>query len=80
MAKTGDSIPLALIGWVAGCTAIWASLFTVGNLLYGRTAYALGLGAVFVISGLGLLWVVNRLWTSDSSQAATHSASSTAAK
>ncbi len=80
VAKTGDSIPLALIGWVAGCMAIWASLFTVGNLLYGRTAYALGLGAVFVISGLGLLWVVNRLWTSDSSQAATHSASSTAAK
>ncbi|MFN7945285.1 MAG: sodium:solute symporter family protein [Blastocatellia bacterium] len=63
VATTGDSIPLALVGWVAGCTAIWSSLFTVGNLLYGRTAYALGLGAVFVISGLGLLWVINRLWT-----------------
>jgi solute:Na+ symporter, SSS family len=62
-AQTGESIPLALIGWVAGCAMIWSSLFTVGNFLYGRYAYALGLGAVFVISGLILLKVVNKLWT-----------------
>ncbi len=58
----GDNIPLALLGWVAGCTVIWSSLFTVGNLLYGRTAVALGLLAVFVASGLVLIRVVTRLW------------------
>ncbi|MBP1603508.1 MAG: sglT 2, partial [Acidobacteria bacterium] len=26
----GDNIPLALLGWVAGCTMIWSALFTVG--------------------------------------------------
>lgn len=64
-AATGDSMPLALLGWVAGCTAIWSALFTVGNFLYGRTNYALALGVVFIASGLALLWVVNRLWSGD---------------
>src|SRR5262245_28543335 len=26
-----DNIPLALVGWVTGCAAIWSSLFAVGN-------------------------------------------------
>lgn len=63
LAQTGDSMPLALVGWVAGSMTIWASLFTVGNILYGRTTYALALGAVFVVSGLVLLHVINQLWT-----------------
>ncbi len=60
--QPGDSMPLALLGWVSGCTAIWASLFTVGNFLYGRTSYAIALFAVFVVSGLLLLSVVKKLW------------------
>ena len=63
---TRENIPLALVGWVAGCTMIWSSLFTVGNFLYGRLAYASGLLAVFIVSGFVLLRVVNRVW-SDSS-------------
>ena len=31
-----DNIPLALLGWTAGCASIWSALFTVGNLLYMR--------------------------------------------
>jgi SSS family solute:Na+ symporter len=62
VAETGDSIPMALVGWVAGCTMIWSALFTVGNLLYGRIGYAVGLAGVFVVSGLVLVRVVNRLW------------------
>ena len=58
----GDNIPQALLGWVAGCMVIWSSLFTVGNILYGRTSMALLLGAVFVVSGLVLLSIVNKLW------------------
>jgi solute:Na+ symporter, SSS family len=57
-----DNIPLALIGWLAGSVVIWSSLFAVGNFLYGRLEYALGLLAVFVLSGLVLLAVIRRLW------------------
>jgi Na+/proline symporter len=59
----GDNIPLALLGWVAGCTMIWSALFTVGMFLYGRSGAALGLLATFVISATALTYVVRRLWT-----------------
>jgi len=61
-AATGESLPMALVGWVAGSITIWSSLFTVGNILYGRTSAALMMGAVFVVSGSILLWVINKLW------------------
>jgi Na+/proline symporter len=60
---THENIPMALLGWVAGCTVIWSSLFTVGNFLYGRTGYAFALLAIFIVSGLALLYVINRLWS-----------------
>jgi hypothetical protein len=41
---------------------IWASLFTVGNILYGRYGYAAILLAVFLVSGYVLIRVVARLW------------------
>lgn len=61
-ATRSENIPLALLGWVAGCVAIWSSLFTVGNFLYGRTGYALALLAAFLVSGTVLIRVINRLW------------------
>lgn len=61
-ATRSENIPLALLGWVAGCVAIWSSLFTVGNFLYGRTGYALALLATFLVSGTVLIRVINRLW------------------
>jgi Na+/proline symporter len=61
-AATHENIPLALLGWSAGCAVIWSSLFTVGNILYGRWGLALGLFTVFVLSGLILLYVINKLW------------------
>jgi Na+/proline symporter len=67
-AKSGDSIPLALIGWVAGCAMIWSSLFTVGNFLYGQYGRALFLLGIFAISAILLIRVVNKLWTSKSGQ------------
>ena len=63
---TRENIPLALVGWFAGCTMIWSALFTVGNFLYGRLGYAFGLLGVFIASGFVLLRVINRVW-SDSS-------------
>jgi SSS family solute:Na+ symporter len=57
-----ENIPLALLGWVAGCAAIWSSLFAVGNFLYQRPGAAMLLLAVFAASGLTLLAVVRKLW------------------
>jgi solute:Na+ symporter, SSS family len=62
--RSPDNIPLSLLGWVAGCMAIWSALFTVGNVLYGRLGPALAMLAVFVTSGLILLSVIRSLWTS----------------
>jgi hypothetical protein len=50
---------------VSGTTVIWSALFTVGNFLYGRTNYALMLLGVFIVSGLALIRVINRLWAKD---------------
>lgn len=58
-----ENIPMALVGWLAGSVMIWSALFTVGNYLYGRTGYALGLAAVFLISSTILIRIVRRLWT-----------------
>jgi SSS family solute:Na+ symporter len=58
-----ENIPMALLGWFAGCTAIWSALFAVGNFLYGRTGMAWLLTAVFAVSGLVVIKIVARLWT-----------------
>ncbi len=66
----GDNIPLALLGWFTGCTTIWSALFAVGNLLYGRTSYALMCLAVFAVAGFVLIRVVTRLWQAPAAQEA----------
>jgi Na+/proline symporter len=58
-----DNIPLALLGWVAGCMSIWSALFTVGNVVYLRPTAALLLGGVFVISSLVLIAVIRKVWS-----------------
>jgi solute:Na+ symporter, SSS family len=57
-----DDMGKATAGWISGCLTIWASLFAIGNFLYGRTGTALTLTAVFVVSGVVLLYVTNTLW------------------
>jgi len=64
--ERADNIPMAMLGWAAGCMMIWSSLFTVGQFIYGRYVLAFALLAVFVVSGLVLLRVVNRLWSTRS--------------
>jgi Na+/proline symporter len=58
-----DNIPMALLGWVAGCAMIWSALFLVGTSLYGRWGSAALLFAVFVVSSLTVIAIVRRLWT-----------------
>ena len=57
-----DHMGRATVGWIAGCLTIWSSLFAIGDSLYGRTAAALLLTGVFVVSAAVLLVVINRLW------------------
>jgi Na+/proline symporter len=57
-----ENFPLALLGWTTGSAAIWSSLFLVGNILYGRWAFAAVLLGVFVASGLVLLRVISAVW------------------
>ncbi|MBK7229324.1 MAG: Na+:solute symporter [Ignavibacteriales bacterium] len=60
-----ENIPLGLVGWFSGSIVIWSSLFSIGNFLYGRLTIAFILLAVFIISGIVLLKVINRLWSKD---------------
>jgi Na+/proline symporter len=65
-----ENIPMALLGWVTGCTAIWSALFAVGNVLYGRYGYAVMLTAIFAVSGFVLLRIVTTLWEGSGESAA----------
>ncbi len=68
-AALSDPIGKATAGWISGCLTIWSSLFAIGNFLYGRTGTALILTAIFIVSGLILLWVTNTLWDRDTAPA-----------
>jgi SSS family solute:Na+ symporter len=57
-----DSVPQMLLGWVLGCLFVYSALFGAGSYLYGRTPQALVWTAAFVVSGVGLLRVVPRMW------------------
>jgi solute:Na+ symporter, SSS family len=57
-----ENFPLALVGWMSGCIMIWSALFAVGNFLYGRYEYAFALLAVFVLTALVVIRVVQKLW------------------
>ena len=57
-----DSLPMSLLGWVLGCTFVYAALFGAGSFLYGRTAQGIVWLVLFVLSGAGLLWLLPKLW------------------
>ena len=70
VAAAGDNIPLALLGWVAGCAMVWSGLFLVGSLLYGRTGQVVALAIVFALSTVSVRKVVLTLWGRDDRAAA----------
>jgi Na+/proline symporter len=57
-----DSLPLALLGWVLGCAAVWSGLFCAGSFLLGQPGRAAVLLVVFAGCAAGLARVVPRLW------------------
>ena len=69
--SSGRNIPLALLGWFAGCITIWSALFTVGSFLYGNVMQTVSLAIIFVFSGIVLIRVFNKIWSAaDSADAA----------
>ena len=58
----GDNVPLALLGWAAGCAMIWSALFMVGNYLYGRYVTAAILAVVFLVTGTAVVRIMQTLW------------------
>ena len=59
-----DSLPQQFLGWALGITFVYAALFGTGSYLYGHTPQALMWTAAFVVSGIGLLKLVPRMWGS----------------
>lgn len=57
-----DSLTTALLGWITGCFFVYAGLFGVGSFVYGRTTAGFMWLAVFVVTGIGLMILIPRLW------------------
>ncbi len=57
-----DSLPMAFLGWVLGCTAVYSALFGVGSLLYGRTPQGLIFMAVFALTSWWLAKLLPAMW------------------
>jgi len=66
-----DSMSLALLGWVLGCAFVYSALFGTGSFLFGNTAQGVMWLVVFLISGVGLLRTVPRLWRGAGSESGT---------
>jgi Na+/proline symporter len=60
-----DSFASAILGWTSGVTFVYAGLFGTGSLIYGRIVAAVIWGAIFVVSGGGLIAVLLRLRIDD---------------
>jgi Na+/proline symporter len=58
-----DKLADSVLGWVLGCTGVYAALFGFGSFLYGNTPQALMWLVVFVVTVAGLAWVMPRLWS-----------------
>jgi hypothetical protein len=60
-----DSLSLALLGWVLGCSFVYSALFATGAFLYGNPIQGAVCLAVAVAAGAGLAWVVPKIWRGD---------------
>jgi Na+/proline symporter len=62
IAASPDSLPQSFLGWLLGCTFVYAALFGVGSALYGHLGPAAVWAVLFVVSGVGLLRLLPRMW------------------
>jgi len=56
-----DSLPHCLLGWILGCLLVYSALFGMGNLLYGKWQLVLICAVPFIISLVGLTWLLRRM-------------------
>ncbi|HKW09487.1 MAG TPA: sugar phosphate nucleotidyltransferase, partial [Gemmatimonadaceae bacterium] len=63
LAASPDSLADSLLGWVLGCTFIYAALFGSGAFLYRRWEQGTLWLVLFVASGVGLARLLPRLWS-----------------
>jgi SSS family solute:Na+ symporter len=56
-----DSLPHCLLGWILGCLLVYSALFGMGNLLYGKWELVLVCAVPFMISIIGLVWLLRRM-------------------
>ncbi len=63
-----DSLSNALLGWVLGCTFVFAALFGVGTALYGRTGQALVWGVLGMVSGAWLARLLRSMWSAPAAE------------
>ncbi len=60
-----DSLPMALLGWVLGCTAVYSALFGAGSFLFGNTGLGTALTAAFAISSWSLARLLRAMWAGE---------------
>jgi len=61
-----DSLPQAMLGWMLGCAFVYSALFGSGSFLYGNMAQGAVFSVVFVLSGFGVLKVLQGFWKTSS--------------
>ena len=67
--RSPDNLTQSLLGWVLGCLFVSSALFGTGSFLYGRTGPFAMWVVVFVVSGVGLMKLVPKMWRNAGSEA-----------
>ncbi len=62
VAASPDSLPQALLGWVSGCTLVYAALFGTGSFIYGNITAGVVCAVLFAISALLLTRLLPAMW------------------
>ncbi|MEO8199041.1 MAG: sodium:solute symporter family protein [Gemmatimonadota bacterium] len=57
-----DSLAQSMLGWVLGCSFIYSALFGTGSFIYGKTSQGTLWLAVFILSGIGLIRLLPKMW------------------
>ena len=66
---SGHDIAWGLLAMTVACACVYAMMFAAGYWIYGRTAIAVTMTAVALVSGVGLLPILKNLNSNDSSEA-----------
>jgi SSS family solute:Na+ symporter len=48
------------VDWIAGCVLVYSALFGVGKIIFGETAFGMGLLVLSALSGVVIYWDLNR--------------------